>query len=90
MKSLLIICYKYGRIKFMNKVNNLNVNHTNISKKEFYMLTESIIEVTEQINEIKAFLYLNDNFPPWLKEICIAKLKILQTRKKILQTYNKD
>lgn len=53
------------------------------------MMTESVLEVIEQINEVKAILYLNENFPPWLKEMCQAKIKTLQTRKKILETYQK-
>lgn len=53
------------------------------------MASESVIEVMEQINEVKALLYLNDNFPPWLKEMCLAKIKTLQTRKKILEAYHK-
>lgn len=59
-------------------------------KKVLFLVGDSIIEVTEQINEIKAFLYLNNNFPPWLKEMCISKIKVLQTRKKILETYKRD
>lgn len=53
------------------------------------MASESVIEVIEQINEVKALLYANENFPPWLKEMCLAKIKTLQTRKKILETYQK-
>lgn len=53
------------------------------------MMSESVIEVMEQINEVKALLYFNDNFPPWLKEMCLAKIKALQTRKKILEAYHK-
>jgi hypothetical protein len=53
------------------------------------MESYAVIEVIEQINEVKAILYLNENFPPWLKEMCLNKIKALQTRKKILETYNK-
>ena len=54
------------------------------------MITDSIVEVSEQINEIKAFLYLNTNIPNWVKELCVSKIRILQTRKKILETYNNN
>lgn len=53
------------------------------------MVSESVIEVIEQINEVKALLYVNENFPPWLKDMCISKIKALQTRKKILEAYQK-
>lgn len=53
------------------------------------MVSESVLEVIEQINEVKAVLYLNENFPPWLKDMCLSKIKTLQTRKKILETYQK-
>jgi hypothetical protein len=53
------------------------------------MMSEAVLEVIEQINEVKAFLYLNDNFPTWLKEMCQTKIKTLQTRKKILEAYHK-
>jgi hypothetical protein len=52
-------------------------------------MTESQIEVCEQINEVKAYLYCNENLPVWIKELCNSKLKTLETRKKILMTYNK-
>jgi hypothetical protein len=53
------------------------------------MVSDSVIEVIEQINEVKALLYLHDNLPPWLKEMCLSKIKALQTRKKILEAYQK-
>lgn len=52
-------------------------------------MSDAVLEVIEQINEIKAFMYLHDNFPSWFKEMCLAKIKTLQTRKKILEAYNK-
>jgi hypothetical protein len=53
------------------------------------MVSDSVIEVIEQINEVKALLYLHDNLPPWLKDMCLSKIKALQTRKKILEAYQK-
>lgn len=52
-------------------------------------MSDAILEVIEQINEVKALLYLNDHLPSWLKEMCQAKIKTLQTRKKILEAYHK-
>lgn len=52
-------------------------------------MTESVLEVIEQINEIKAYIYCKDNVPEWLKGLAEAKIKSLQTRRKILEAYNK-
>lgn len=47
-------------------------------------MSYEVIEIIEQINDIKALLYLNENFPPWLKEMCLTKIKELEIRKKFL------
>ena len=47
-------------------------------------MSDEVIEIIEQINDVKALLYLNGSFPHWLKEMCLSRIKDLEIRKKFL------
>lgn len=53
------------------------------------MPSDAVLEVIEKINDIKAILYLNDYLSPTIKEICLEKIKALESKRKVLEAYKK-